>query len=139
MSSKQFIFLKGHLIHEAIGSAQEGFHSIKSWNFTVSIAKNDLSKAYDRVSWFYICILLLQIGFELPLVKWIMSCVTYISFMVLINGSGSPFFNSSRGLCYGFPLFPYLFFLVVDGLSRVILQQNSCIDSKVLRLEGMFL
>jgi hypothetical protein len=79
-----------------------------------------LSKAYDRVSWLYLHLLLIHIGFSLPLVKWIMGCVTITSFAVLINGSTSNFFKSSRGLRQGFPLSPYLFLLVVEGLSRAI-------------------
>jgi len=49
-----------------------------------------------------------------------MSCVTSISFAILINGLGSPFFESAQGLRQGSPLSPYLFLLVVDGLSREI-------------------
>jgi hypothetical protein len=49
-----------------------------------------------------------------------MTCVTTISFVVLINGVGSPFFKAGRGLCQGFPLSPYLFLLIVDGLSHAL-------------------
>ena len=45
-----------------------------------------------------------------------MSFVTTTQFVVLING----FFSSSRGLRKHFPLSPYLFILVVEGLSRII-------------------
>jgi hypothetical protein len=63
ISPEQFGFLKGHLIHEAIGSSQEGLHTIKTQKRVVSVLKIDLSKAYDRVSWLYLQLLLLQIGF----------------------------------------------------------------------------
>jgi hypothetical protein len=78
------------LIHEAISLAQEGLHSIKIHKKSVSVIKLDLSKAYDRVPWLYLHLLFLNIGFDLPLVNWIMSCVTMVSFVVLINGAGSP-------------------------------------------------
>jgi hypothetical protein len=92
ITSEQFGFLKGRLIHEAIGFAQEGIHTIKMQRKPVSVIKLDLSKAYDRVSWLYLRLLLLQIGFDLLVVNWVMSCVSSVQFAVLINGAGSPFF-----------------------------------------------
>jgi hypothetical protein len=60
-------------------------HTIKTQNHLVLIIKIDLFKTYDCVSWLYLRLLLLHIGFELPLVKWIMCCVTIVSFVVLIQ------------------------------------------------------
>jgi hypothetical protein len=103
ISPEQFGFLKGCQIHEAIGSTQEGLHTIKTSHMPAAVIKLDLSKAYDRVSWLYLHLLLIHIGFSLPLVKWIMGCVTIVSFAILINGSTSNFFKPSRGLRQGFP------------------------------------
>ena len=49
-----------------------------------------------------------------------MSCITTVSFSVLINGAASPFFHAERGLRQGFPLSPLLFLLVAEGLSRAL-------------------
>ena len=46
-----------------------------SW-YPTHVIKLDFSKAYDRVSWLYVRLLLLHVGFRLPLVKWIMGCAT---------------------------------------------------------------
>jgi hypothetical protein len=46
--------------------------------------------------------------------------VTTISLVVLINEVGSSFFKPAKGLRHGFPLSPYLFFLVAYNLSRAI-------------------
>lgn len=43
-----------------------------------------------------------------------------VSFEVLINGATSLFFKAERGLRQGYPLFPILFLLVVEGLSRML-------------------
>jgi len=82
--------------------------------------KIDLFKAYDRVSWLYIRMLLTHLGFELPFINWIMSCISTVSFAVLINGETSTFFSAERGLHQGCLLSPLLFLLVAEGLSREI-------------------
>jgi len=50
VSKEQFSFLSHRHIQEAIGTAQEMLHSIKSDSIKASILKIDLSKAFDRVS-----------------------------------------------------------------------------------------
>jgi hypothetical protein len=120
ISKEQFRFLEGRQIHEAIGVAQEGLHSLKTARTKGEILKIDLSKAYDRVSWAYIRLLLTHLGFEVPFIKWVMACISSVSFAVLINGAASPFFISERGLRQGFPLSPLLFLLVAEGLSKAI-------------------
>ena len=50
ISDEQFGFLEGRQIHEAIGVAQEGLHSLKTKRLKGAILKLDLSKAYDKVS-----------------------------------------------------------------------------------------
>ena len=120
ISAEQFGFLEGHQIHEAIGVAQEGLHSIKTKRLKGAILKIDLSKAYDKVSWIYLRLLLNHLGFCINFIRWIMSCITTVSFSVLINGAASPFFHAERGLRQGCPLSPLLFLLVAEGLSRAI-------------------
>ena len=64
ISKEQFGFLEGRQIHEAIGVAQEGMHSIKVKHLQGVVIKIDLSKAYDRVNWLYIILLLTHLGFN---------------------------------------------------------------------------
>jgi len=120
VSAEQFGFLEGRQIHEAIGVAQEGLHSLKSKNQKGAILKIDLSKAYDKVSWLYLRLLLTHLGFGIAFIRWIMTCISTVSFSVLINGAASPFFHAERGLRQGCPLSPLLFLLVAEGLSRAI-------------------
>jgi len=64
--------------------------------------------------------ILIQIGPDWQIAQWIMGCVTSASFVVLVNGSPSYFFQAGRGLRQGCPLSPLFFLLVVDSLSRLI-------------------
>jgi len=50
-----------------------------------------ISKAYYGVCWLYLILLLIHIGFTLPIVNWIMGCFTFTSYVFLINGSASIF------------------------------------------------
>ena len=111
ISSEQFGFLEGRQIHEAVGVAQEGLHSIKTKKLKETVLKIDLSKTYDKVSWLYICMLLTHLGFAIGFIRWIMSCITTVSFLVLINGAASPFFHSERSLKQGCPISPLMFLL----------------------------
>jgi len=89
------------------------------------VLKIDLSKAYDRVSWLYILLLLTHLGFDVPFINWVMNCLSTASFAVLINASASLLFTSERGLRKGCPLSPLLFLLVAEGLNRAISHAKS--------------
>jgi hypothetical protein len=95
-------------------------HSPISSKSRGEILKIDFSKAFDKVNWLYLRMLLTHLGFEVPFINWIKNCITSVSFDVLINGSASNLFLSKRGLRQGFPLSPLLFLLVAKGLSRAL-------------------
>lgn len=113
--------------------AQETLHSVKQKNKKGAVIKIDLSKAYDRINWIYIRMLLTHLGFKTDFIRWIMGCITNISYAVLINGAATPFFKGQRGLRQGCPLSPLLFFLVAEGLSQLI--QKAKREGKVRGLE----
>lgn len=47
-------------------------------------------------------------------------CFNFMNFTVIINGKPSGFFEASRGLKQGNPFSPFIFMLVVDGLSKLV-------------------
>jgi hypothetical protein len=109
ISLEQFGFFNKWQIHDAIGLAHEGLHSIHTRNHKVVVFKVDHSKDFDRVSWLYIRLLLIHLGFYHQFVSWVMNCISSSSFAILLNGATNPFFHAGRGLRQGCPLSPLIF------------------------------
>lgn len=114
---EQFAFLHNRKIHEVVGTAQEALHSIKLKKLKGTLLNIELSKAFNRVSWLDIRILLTHLGFPVSFVTWTMCCITSTSFNVLINGCASYFFHEKHGLSQGCPLPSLLFLLVMEAIS----------------------
>ena len=74
-----------------------------------------------RVKWLYLRLVLLQVGFHLQIVSWIMPYVRSFYFAFFINGSATPFFKPIQWLKQGCHLAP-LFLLVVEGIGILIHQ-----------------
>jgi hypothetical protein len=125
LSEEQLGFLKGRQIQDAIGTTQECLHSIKMKKLKALVLKLDLKKAYDCINWDYLRLILIQTGFGLQTTNWIMSCVSTSTFAVLLNGETTHFFKSGRGLRQGCPLSPFLFILVMEGLSLLLKKGQS--------------
>jgi hypothetical protein len=89
ISPHQSAFLPGRLIMDNVMMAFETLHTmntrLKGWKGYM-VLKLDMSKAYDRVEWDYLEMLIRRIGFEGHWVDLIMTCVRSVSYSVLING-----------------------------------------------------
>jgi hypothetical protein len=82
--------------------------------------KLDMSKAYDKVEWDFLELLMRKIGFAERWVDLIMTCVRTISYSILINGRPYGHIRPTRGIRQGDPLSPYLFILCSEGLSTLL-------------------
>ena len=49
-----------------------------------------------------------------------MLSISIVKFSILLNGTSIDFFLSTRGVCQGNSLFPLLFGIVIEALSRML-------------------
>lgn len=117
ITPEQTRFLKHMSIHDVVALTQEINHSIQSRGMKAAVMKIDLNKAYDKVDWDFLRLVLFKIGLDRGMVGWIMGCITHTSMAVIINGSTMSFFHPGRGLRQGCTLSPLLFILIMDSLS----------------------
>jgi hypothetical protein len=103
-----------------VALAQESLHSVKKKKLKDSFFKLDLSKAYDRVNWTFLQLVLIQLGMNLEVVNWIIGSLNSALFVVLMNGAPYFFFKASRGLCLCCPMSPFLFLIIAETLSRLL-------------------
>lgn len=132
ISPAQSAFIPNRWIVENQVIVQEILHSFKTRKTKPGLMaiKLDLQKAYDRVNWKFIQAILLHLGFNETFTSWIISCISSVSFEVLVNGGKTESFKLGRGLRQGDPLSPYLFILGQEILSRLL---ESALRSKNLQ------
>ena len=87
VSHNQSGFVKGRSISENIILAQEIIHGMKLPKEGSNVViKLDMVKAYDRVSWAYICIVLRKMGFSEVFIDRIWRIMSNNWYSVVING-----------------------------------------------------
>ncbi|KAF7146173.1 hypothetical protein RHSIM_Rhsim04G0061100 [Rhododendron simsii] len=92
ISESQSAFVGGRLISDNIFVVQEAVHYMKScrnWSNQSVALKLDMSKAYDRVEWGFLEAIMRKMGFAEVWIRWIMGCISSVSYSLLLDGQVS--------------------------------------------------
>lgn len=104
------------IAHEMVDKIWKG----KRGKAFMAALKIDMFKAYDKVNWKFLEWLLDNMNFPPQCRHWIMQCVNTVTYSILVNGEPTRSFRPACGLRHGDPLSPFLFILVMEAFSRMI-------------------
>lgn len=124
ISEEQLGYVEGRQILDNILLAQEMIHTLHSRKEAGMLMQLDLSKAYDKVSWNYLEAILDAFGFYRQWINWILALIKSSRFSILVNGAPSAPFTPTWGIRQGDPLSPFLFVILMEGLSRIIAKKK---------------
>lgn len=123
ISETQAAFVKGRQISDNILIAHELLHALNSSNKCSEefiAIKTDISKAYDRVEWYFLEKAMRYLGFSEDWIRIMMECVKSVQYQILINGTPYGEIKLTRGLRQGDSLSPYLFVICTKMLVRML-------------------
>ncbi|KAF7824263.1 ribonuclease H [Senna tora] len=123
ISPNQNGFVKGRAILDSILLASElmtSIHKERKVKTSWCAYKLDIQKAYDKISWEFLELVMISMGFPQRVIQVIMQCVSTVSYALMLNGQKTGVFHPQRGLRQGDPMSPYLFLLCSNVLSCML-------------------
>ena len=94
-------FLKGRRIHDGILALHEIVHEVRTRHQKGVFLKLDFQKAYDRLDWAFLRLVLQRRGVDERMIRWIMQIVMSGNTAININGEVGPYFRSTSGVRQG--------------------------------------
>ena len=124
VSPIQTAFVPGRQGMDNVVIVQEIVHALSRRKGRVGgmAIKIDLEKAYDRMEWSFIKVVLEHFKFPTSFVNLVMECISSSSVAILLNGAPLDSFSPSRGLRQGDPLSSYIFILCMEFLGFHIME-----------------
>ena len=137
ISESQSTFQSDKAIFDNILVAFEKLHHMKrkrTGKMGHMALKLDMSKAYDWLEWVFLQRIMEKMGFDSKWIGWIMECIKFVSYSILVNGEPKGHIVPTQGIRQGDPFSPYLFLICSEGLNGLI---DHAVDNK--HIEGVSL
>ncbi len=119
ISPCQAAFLKGRVIMDSFVTASQ----VVKWYSKVGLEsvgiKADFEKAFDRVNWDFLRLVLKWLGANHKLCGWIEQCISNAKKAIHVNGVPTKWIKTTRGLRQGDPISLFLFLLVAEWMARI--------------------
>ncbi|XP_026417369.1 uncharacterized protein LOC113312850 [Papaver somniferum] len=140
ISPYQVAYVPSRNIQNNVVIAHELVHTMKNKKDRCGVMglKLDMSKAFDRVEWSFLILVLKKFGFSNHWCQLILRCISTTNISILLNGSSCPSYSPTRGLRQGDPLSPYLFIFCMESFSRYLIhtENNNLIYSLKVTTEA---
>ena len=137
ISKTQNAFLSERLITDNVLIAHVMLHYLKekrTCKMGYMVLKLDTRKAYDRVKWVYLEMIMKKMGFSQRWINLIAACTRSVTYSVMLNGQPHGLITLTRGLRQGDSLSPYLSLLVTERLHALFEQAEGIGDIKGVSL-----
>ena len=86
--------------------------------------KLDIEKAFNKVDWAFLDMVLKAKGFGKTWRKWIKGFISSTNFLIIIKGHTRGKIKAAHGLRQGDPLSLFLFIIIVDCFSHMMIEAH---------------
>ena len=115
ISRTQTAFIKGRYIMEGVVILHEALNTFHKDKEDALVFKVDFEKAYDKIKWPFVILMLEQKGFPDKWCDWVMETMRGGHVGVKINDEIGTFFKTYKGLRQGDAMSPLLFDVAADA------------------------
>ena len=107
----QSAYVSGCQIPDGALIVSKTVHQLKNNTKSGCISKLNFQKAYDRVRWYFVDLVLQKMRFG---ERWMQNCISIASMSTLVNGIPTKPFRMEKGPRQGNPLYQFLLVLVTE-------------------------